>query len=161
MTDKADLPYRPCAGVMLLNRDGLAFAGQRIDTTTEAWQMPQGGIDPGENAGDAALRELGEEIGVGPEHVELIAEAPGEFFYDLPDDLIGKVWKGKWRGQRQKWFLYRFLGEDTDINLATPHPEFMSWRWVDPYDLPALIVPFKRQLYEDVITAFAPHLGRA
>jgi putative (di)nucleoside polyphosphate hydrolase len=160
MTAKQDLPYRPCAGVMLLNAGGLAFAGQRIDTTMEAWQMPQGGIDPGEDAEQAALRELGEEIGVGPEHVELIAQAPGEFFYDLPDDLIGKVWKGKWRGQRQKWFLYRFLGEDTDINLATPHPEFMSWRWVDPYELPALIVPFKRRLYEDVIAAFSGHLVR-
>lgn len=161
MSKKDNLPYRPCAGIMLLNADGLAFAGQRIDTTTEAWQMPQGGIDPGEEAEQAALRELGEEIGVGPAHVALIAEAPGEFFYDLPDDLIGKVWKGKWRGQRQKWFLYRFLGEDTDINLATPHPEFMSWRWVDPVELPSLIVPFKRTLYEDVIAAFAPHLGRA
>ena len=161
MTDAAALPYRPCAGIMLINRDGLAFAGQRIDTTTEAWQMPQGGIDPGEDAQEAALRELGEEIGVGPEHVALIAEAPGEFFYDLPDELIGKIWKGTWRGQRQKWFLYRFLGEDTDINLATPHPEFMSWRWVDPQDLPGLIVPFKRALYEDVIAAFAQHLGRA
>lgn len=161
MTDKHELPYRPCAGVMLLNVDGRAFAGQRIDTTTEAWQMPQGGIDPGEDAKQAALRELGEEIGVEPRHVELIAEAPGEFFYDLPDDLIGKVWKGKWRGQRQKWFLYRFLGEATDINLATPHPEFMSWRWVDPYDLPKLIIPFKRKLYEDVIAAFSGYLPRA
>lgn len=160
MTDKAELPYRPCAGVMLLSADGLAFAGQRIDTTMEAWQMPQGGIDPGERPLDAALRELGEEIGVGPDHVELIAQAPSEFSYDLPDDLIGKVWKGKWRGQRQTWFLYRFLGEDTDINLATPHPEFISWRWVDPHELPKLIVPFKRQLYENVIAAFSPHLGR-
>ncbi len=153
-----DLPYRPCAGIMLLNRDSLAFAGQRIDTTMEAWQMPQGGIDPGEDAGEAALRELEEEIGVGPDKVELIAQAPGEFYYDLPDDLIGKVWKGKWRGQRQTWFLYRFLGEDLDIDLATPHPEFSTWRWVDPGELPKLIVPFKRQLYEDVIAAFAPHL---
>ncbi|WP_294040138.1 RNA pyrophosphohydrolase [Sphingomonas sp.] len=161
MSKNKDLPYRPCAGVMLLNADGLAFAGQRIDTTAEAWQMPQGGIDPGEDAQQAALRELGEEISVAPGHVELIAEAPGEFFYDLPDDLIGKVWKGKWRGQRQKWFLYRFLGKDTDINLATPHPEFMSWRWVDPYQLPTLIVPFKKKLYEDVIAAFSGHLERA
>ncbi|MBS0480253.1 MAG: RNA pyrophosphohydrolase [Proteobacteria bacterium] len=160
MTDKRALPYRPCAGVMLLNHEGRAFAGQRLDTTMEAWQMPQGGIDPGENAADAALRELGEEIGVAPDKVELIAEAPGEFFYDLPDDLIGKVWKGRWRGQRQKWFLYSFLGEDTDINLATAHPEFMSWRWVDPQQLPKLIVPFKRKLYEDVIAAFSAHLGR-
>ena len=160
MIDRADLPYRPCAGIMLLNADGLAFAGQRIDTTVEAWQMPQGGIDDGEDAEQAALRELGEEIAIGPEHVELIAEAPGEFFYDLPDDLIGKVWKGKWRGQRQKWFLYRFLGVDADVNLATPHPEFRSWRWVDPQELPGLIVPFKRQLYEDVVAAFSPYLER-
>lgn len=161
MTAVLDLPYRPCAGIMLINAAGLAFAGQRIDTTTEAWQMPQGGIDPGEEPCDAALRELGEEIGVTPNKVALIAEAPGEFFYDLPDELIGKVWKGKWRGQRQKWFLYRFLGEDTDIDLATPHPEFMSWRWVDPRELPKLIVPFKRQLYEDVIAAFSGHLRGA
>ena len=161
MTAKEDLPYRPCAGVMLLNRDGLAFAGQRLDTTMEAWQMPQGGIDAGETAKEAAIRELGEEIGLRPDQVELVAEAPGEFFYDLPDDLIGKVWKGKWRGQRQRWLLYRFLGEDTDINLATEHPEFLSWRWVDPYELPALIVPFKRRLYEDVIAAFSPHLKAA
>jgi putative (di)nucleoside polyphosphate hydrolase len=157
---KTDLPYRPCAGIMLLNRDGFAFAGQRIDTTMEAWQMPQGGIDPGESAGQAAVRELGEEIGVGHDKVELIAQAPGEFYYDLPDDLIGKVWRGKWRGQRQTWFLYRFLGEDLDINLATANPEFSTWRWVDPYELPALIVPFKRELYEDVIAAFSAHLMR-
>jgi len=160
VTAKEDLPYRPCAGVMLLNRDGLAFVGQRLDTTMEAWQMPQGGIDKGEDARTAAIRELGEEIGVAARHVEAIAVAPGEFFYDLPDDLVGKVWKGKYRGQRQKWFLYRFIGEDTDINLATEHPEFMSWRWVDPRELPKLIVPFKRQLYEDVIAAFGPHLER-
>jgi len=160
MTAREGLPYRPCAGVMLLNRDGLAFAGQRIDTTMEAWQMPQGGIDDGEDARTAAIRELGEEIGIAAEHVEPIAEAPGEFFYDLPDDLVGKVWKGKYRGQRQRWFLYRFAGEDTDINLATAHPEFMSWRWVDPQELPKLIVPFKRQLYEDVLAAFAPYLER-
>lgn len=158
MSAKTDLPYRPCAGIILLNRDGLAFAGQRIDTTMEAWQMPQGGIDAGETAGEAAIRELGEEIGIGPEHIALIAEAPGEFFYDLPEELIGKMWKGKWRGQRQKWFLYRFVGDDDAINLATAHPEFSTWRWVEPSELPALIVPFKRKLYEDVLAAFAPYL---
>jgi putative (di)nucleoside polyphosphate hydrolase len=160
MTDPSALPYRPCAGIMLLNRDGRAFAGQRIDTTMEAWQMPQGGIDPGETAGQAAIRELGEEIGVTPDKVTLIAQAPGEFYYDLPDELVGKVWKGKWRGQRQTWFLYRFLGDDLDINLATEHPEFGSWRWVDPHELPKLIVPFKRKLYENVIAAFSTHLAR-
>ena len=120
--------------------------------------MPQGGIDPGEDARAAALREIGEETGIAPDKVELIAEAPGEFFYDLPSDLVGKVWKGKWRGQRQRWFLFRFTGSDSDVNIATPEPEFRAWRWVDPQDLPALIVPFKAQLYRHVLTAFAEHL---
>jgi len=153
------LPYRPCAGVMLMNRSGQVFVGQRIDTTVEAWQMPQGGIDDGEDAETAAIRELGEETGVQPDKVELVAVAPGEFFYDLPEDLIGKVWKGKWRGQRQRWFLYRFLGEDSDIDIVTEHQEFRAWRWVAPADLPEIIVPFKKALYQDVLTAFAPHLG--
>jgi putative (di)nucleoside polyphosphate hydrolase len=156
--DPASLPYRPCAGVMLLNREGKVFVGQRIDTTLEAWQMPQGGIDPGEDAETAAVRELGEEAGVSPEHLELIAIAPHELTYDLPDDLIGKVWKGKYRGQRQRWFLYRFLGEDKDIDIETTHPEFRAWRWAGPAELSALIVPFKRALYEQVVEAFAPFI---
>ncbi|WP_293875431.1 MULTISPECIES: RNA pyrophosphohydrolase [unclassified Sphingomonas] len=155
----SDLPYRPCAGVMLVNRAGQVFVGQRIDSTLEAWQMPQGGIDPGEDAYTAAIRELGEETGVAPDHVELIAEAPDELFYDLPEDMIGKVWKGRWRGQRQRWFLFRFLGEDSDVDIDTAHREFRAWRWSDPADLPAMIVPFKRALYEDVLAAFAPHLA--
>ena len=159
MSDPSSLPYRPCAGVMLVNRDGRVFVGQRLDTTLEAWQMPQGGIDPGEDARTAAIRELGEETGVQPELVELLAEAPDELFYDLPPELVGKVWKGKWRGQRQRWFLFRFLGNDSDIDIATPHPEFRSWRWVDPEDLPAMIVPFKKALYEAVLAALRPHLG--
>lgn len=158
MTDPASLPYRPCAGVMLMNRDGRVFVGQRIDTTLEAWQMPQGGIDPGEDARTAAIRELGEEVGVGPELVTLVAEAADELFYDLPPELIGKVWKGKYRGQRQRWFLLRFDGEDADIRIETAHPEFRAWRWVEPADLPHVIVPFKRKLYEDVLAAFAGHL---
>jgi putative (di)nucleoside polyphosphate hydrolase len=159
MTDPTTLPYRPCAGVMLVNRAGQVFVGQRVDSTLEAWQMPQGGIDEGEDAETAAIRELGEETGVQPDKVELIATAPGEFFYDLPPDLIGKVWKGKWRGQRQRWFLYRFLGEDGDVDIATEHQEFRAWRWVDPAELPDIIVPFKKALYEDVLAAFAGHLG--
>jgi putative (di)nucleoside polyphosphate hydrolase len=158
MTDPTTLPYRHCAGVMLMSRQGQVFVGQRIDTVLEAWQMPQGGIDPGEDALTAALRELGEEAGISSEKVELIAEAPDELFYDLPPELIGKVWKGKWRGQRQRWFLFRLLGTDHDINIATPHPEFRAWRWLDPKDLPAMIVPFKKKLYEDILAAFAPHL---
>jgi putative (di)nucleoside polyphosphate hydrolase len=144
---------------MLVNAEGKVFVGQRMDSTLEAWQMPQGGIDPGEDAQTAALRELGEETGVAPHHAELIAEAPGEFTYDLPAELIGKVWKGKWRGQRQRWFLYRFLGTDADIDIATAHQEFRAWRWLEPADLPALIVPFKKALYEQVLAAFAPHLA--
>ena len=160
MTDPATLPYRPCAGVMLLNRDGRVFVGQRLDNVLEAWQMPQGGIDPGEDARDAAVRELWEETGVTADKVTLIAEAPEELLYDLPPEMVGKVWKGKYRGQRQRWFLFRFDGEDGDIRIDTEHPEFRAWRWADPADLPDLIVPFKKQLYSDVIAAFAEHLPR-
>lgn len=143
---------------MLVNRAGQVFVGQRIDTVLEAWQMPQGGIDPGEDAQAAARRELWEETGIPADKVELIAAAPDELCYDLPPELIGKVWKGKWRGQRQRWFLFRLLGDDADVNIATPEPEFRSWRWLDPQDLPAMIVPFKQQLYRDVLAAFADHL---
>ena len=153
------LPYRPCAGVMLLNRQGKVFVGQRIDTTVEAWQMPQGGIDDGEDAEQAAIRELAEETGVVADKVALIAAAPGEFFYDLPPELVGKIWNGKWRGQRQRWFLYRFLGEDSDVDIATKHQEFRAWRWIDPAELPRLIVPFKRALYEEIVAAFADYLA--
>ena len=154
-----DLPYRPCAGVMLVDREGRVFVGQRLDSTLEAWQMPQGGIDPGEDPLDTAVRELGEETGIAPEHVALIHAAPGWFTYDLPPELVGKAWKGKWRGQTQRWFLFRFLGRDADVNIATAHPEFRAWRWIDPDDLPRLIVPFKRDLYEAVLAAFRPHLA--
>ncbi|MDR6146881.1 putative (di)nucleoside polyphosphate hydrolase [Sphingomonas sp. SORGH_AS870] len=152
-----DLPYRPCAGVILMNRDGRVFVGQRIDSTLEAWQLPQGGIDPGEDADAAGLRELFEETGVTADKVELIARAPRELTYDLPEDMIGKVWKGKWRGQRQIWFLYRFLGEDGDIRIETEHPEFRAWRWAEPETLPAMIVPFKKALYEELLVVFAAH----
>ncbi|OYY65595.1 RNA pyrophosphohydrolase [Sphingomonas sp. 28-62-11] len=154
----SDLGYRPCAGIIIMNAAGLIFVGQRIDSVVEAWQLPQGGIDDGEDAEAAALRELGEETGIAPAHVTLIAQAPGEFFYDLPDELIGKVWKGKWRGQRQRWFLFRFTGTDTDVNIATDHQEFRAWRWATPDEVVALAVPFKRKLYEDVFAALSTHL---
>ncbi len=141
-----------------MNADGLIFVGQRIDSIAEAWQLPQGGIDEGEDAEAAALRELGEETGIAPGHVELIAQAPGEFFYDLPDDLIGKVWKGKWRGQRQRWFLYRFTGADGDVNIATDHQEFRAWRWATQAEVIDLAVPFKRDLYTEVFAALAGHM---
>ncbi|WP_156678945.1 RNA pyrophosphohydrolase [Sphingomonas profundi] len=153
------LPYRPAAGVMLLNADGKVFVAQRIDSTLEAWQMPQGGLDPGEDARAGALRELEEETGI-PQHlVAEIACARTELLYDLPADLIGKLWKGRYRGQRQTWFLLRFLGTDADVNLETEHPEFRAWKWVAPAELPNLIVPFKKTLYEAVLAEFAEHLG--
>jgi putative (di)nucleoside polyphosphate hydrolase len=158
MTDIASLPYRPCAGVMLLNRQGQVFVGQRLDSVVEAWQMPQGGIDPGEDPIEAAWRELWEETGVQRELAELVATAPDELFYDLPEDLAGRIWKGKWRGQRQRWFLFRFLGEDGDVNIETAEPEFRAWRWAEPKDLPDLIVPFKRELYKELLTVFGQHL---
>lgn len=156
--DKDALPYRPATGVMLLNRDGKVFVAQRLDSTLEAWQMPQGGLDEGEDAEAGALRELEEETGIPRDKVEIVARCPVELTYDLPDDLVGKMWKGKWRGQRQTWFLLRFTGEDSDVNLETVEPEFRAWKWADPAELPALIVPFKNQLYEDVLKAFQPFL---
>jgi putative (di)nucleoside polyphosphate hydrolase len=160
MTDYASLPYRPCAGVMLVNREGRVFVGQRLDSKLEAWQMPQGGIDPGEDAHDAAIRELAEETGIAAELVELIAAAEEELQYDLPDDLIGQIWKGRWRGQRQRWFLFRFDGADHDVNIETAEPEFRAWRWVDPEELPDLIVGFKRDLYARLLEIFAEPLAR-
>jgi len=153
-----DLPYRDAAGIMLLNARDKVFVAQRIDTTAEAWQMPQGGLDPGEEPSAAALRELEEETGVPARLVDIIAEAAEPLYYDLPDDLVGKVWKGKYRGQKQHWFLCRFHGEDSDVDLQTEHPEFHAWRWAEPAELPKLIVPFKRELYEQVLAAFADHL---
>jgi putative (di)nucleoside polyphosphate hydrolase len=158
MIDRESLPYRPAVGVMLLNREGKAFVAQRIDSTLEAWQMPQGGLDEGEEELAGALRELEEETGIGPEHVELIARAPEALYYDLPDDLLGKIWKGKWRGQRQIWFLCRFTGTDADVNIETAEPEFRAWKWAEPGELPSMIVPFKKKLYEDLLRAFADHL---
>ena len=150
--------YRPAAGVMLINRERKVWVGQRLDSTLEAWQMPQGGLDRGEDAFAGALRELEEETGILRTLVEPVATASRELFYDLPPDLAGKLWRGKWRGQRQAWFLLRFLGEDTDVRIDTAHPEFRAWKWVDPALLPDLIVPFKRELYQSVIAEFAEHL---
>lgn len=149
------LPYRPCVGMMLVNMDGHVFVGQRLDSKVEAWQMPQGGIDPGESPRDTALRELGEETGIVPSLVNIIAETREEHYYDLPKDLVGQIWGGKYRGQRQTWFLMRFTGTDADVNIATPHQEFRDWRWVDPQQLPELIVPFKKKLYRDLLHEFA------
>lgn len=150
------LPYRPCVGVMLANTDGQVFVGQRLDNDTPAWQMPQGGIDQGEDPRDAALRELWEETGVTPDLVEVVAETADWVPYDLPHDLVPRIWKGRFRGQRQKWFLMRFMGSDDQINILTSHPEFSEWRWLDPDDLVDHIVPFKRAVYVSVLAEFGP-----
>jgi putative (di)nucleoside polyphosphate hydrolase len=156
MSDTEDLPYRPCAGIMLANRDGKVFVGQRIDNPGKAWQMPQGGIDPGEDPEAAAFRELGEEVGLGPHHVDLLARSRQEYFYDLPVDLQGNIWGGRWRGQRQWWFLMRFKGEDGDIDITAHQPEFSRWKWAEAAHLPKLIVPFKRRIYEGLVAEFGP-----
>jgi len=153
-----DLPYRPAVGVMLINPARKVWVGQRIDSTLEAWQMPQGGLDKGEEPLEGAYRELEEETGIGRDLVEIVTQAEEELTYDLPDDLVGKMWKGKWRGQRQTWYLARFLGEDEDVNIETPDPEFRAWKWADPAELPAMIVPFKKKLYEDLVGIFAEWL---
>lgn len=154
----SDLPYRPCAGFMLVNTQGLVFVGERIDKRAHGfWQMPQGGIDPGEDPQTAALRELEEETGVGPDKVEIVAGGDKTFKYDLPPELLGRIWKGRYRGQEQYWYLGRFLGSDADINLNAHDPaEFQSFRWVTPHDLPELIIPFKRAVYEELVAQFAP-----
>ena len=154
----SDDKYRRGVGVMLLNREGKVFVGARIDNTDEAWQMPQGGIDKGEEPWATALRELEEETGIPPHLVERIAECPERMKYDLPEELQGKLWGGKWRGQDQDWFLARFLGEDSDVNIATHDPEFREWKWIDPRQLPELIVPFKRDLYRRLLGEFAEYL---
>jgi len=149
--------YRPAVGIMLLNRVGKIFVGRRIDMPVgmAAWQMPQGGIDPGETPREAALRELKEETGTAK--ALILGESRGWLHYDLPAEIAGGMWGGRYRGQRQKWFAMRFTGEDRDINLATEHPEFDAWEWVEPERLPELIVPFKRQLYRDVLAEFVAY----
>lgn len=154
----ARLPYRPCVGLMVLNRQGDVFVGQRRDRDQDAWQMPQGGVDKGEDPRDAALRELWEETGVSADLVEMIAESPDWLTYDLPHELLPNIWKGRFRGQKQKWFLLRFTGADAQIDIATEHPEFSEWRWLPPAELVANIVPFKRAVYEQVIEIFRDHL---
>ncbi|MDI3337634.1 RNA pyrophosphohydrolase [Defluviimonas aestuarii] len=157
--EAARLPYRPCVGVMLINDAGLIFAGQRKDSEVAAWQMPQGGIDDGEKPRKAALRELWEETGVTGDLVEFIAKSPDWVTYDLPAELVGRVWGGRFRGQKQRWFLFRFTGRDEQIDIATEHPEFSEWKWVTADEMLAAIVPFKRAVYEEVVAAFRPHLA--
>ena len=150
--------YRRGVGVMLLNHEGKVFVGARIDNTDEAWQMPQGGIDKGEDPWATALRELEEETGIAPHLVERIADCPERLKYDLPEEIRGRLWGGKWKGQDQDWYLCRFLGRDSDVNIATDHPEFREWKWIEPQQLPDLIVPFKRELYRQLLNEFADYL---
>lgn len=151
-----NLPYRPCAGIMLLNAENKVFVAKRIDTKVEAWQMPQGGIDEGEDTREAALRELEEETGIN--NVTVIDEYEGWLTYDLPDELYGKVWKGRYGGQTMKWYLMRFNGKDADINIETEHAEFSEWKWSDMKDLPHMIVPFKKDIYQKLADHFAKYV---
>ena len=147
-----ELEYRPGVGIMLLNDRGLLFVARRINMPGDAWQMPQGGIDEGETPSEAAVRELKEEIGT--DAAEIVAESRGWLRYDLPEELVGKVWGGRWRGQRQKWFVMRFTGTDADIRLDTAEPEFAAWKWVPVRRIPYLVVSFKRQLYLELLAEF-------
>ena len=156
MENRADR-YRRGVGIMLLNAENKVFAGARIDNTDDAWQMPQGGIDEGEEPWATALRELEEETGIAPDLVERLADCPERLRYDLPEELRGQLWGGKWIGQDQDWFLARFLGRDADIDIATEHPEFREWRWIEADQLPELIVPFKRDLYRRLVAEFRPY----
>ena len=149
-------PYRPCVGIFLLNNDGLVFAGRRIDSRAEAWQMPQGGIDAGESPLQACMREMREEIGTNT--AELISQHDDWLYYDIPLPLADRLWQGRYKGQKQKWMVLRFTGDDSDINIATEEPEFCEWKWLSPHDLVDLAVPFKRDVYQKVLAAFAPYL---
>ena len=150
--------YRRGVGVMLLNDERRVWVGARIDNGADAWQMPQGGIDEGEDPWATALREVEEETGIAPHLIERVAECPERLRYSLPPELVGLIWKEQWIGQEQDWFLCRFLGRDSDVNIATDHPEFREWKWVEPQRLPDLIVPFKRELYRRLIEEFAEYL---
>jgi putative (di)nucleoside polyphosphate hydrolase len=152
--------YRPGVGIVLLNGDGKVFVGRRVGVPAglSAWQMPQGGIDPGETPRQAARRELYEETGT--DKAEIVGKTGGWLCYDLPAPLVGTAWGGRYRGQRQKWFLMRFVGEDSDIDLTRHEIEFDDWKWVDPAELPQLIVDFKRAVYVAVLEEFREHLAR-
>ena len=154
MSLNQNLPYRPCAGIMLFNKQGRVLVGQRLDSYQNSWQLPQGGIDEGEDPKVAALRELKEEIGTC--NAKIIGEIKNWLDYDLPPELLGKIWKGRFRGQTQKWFAMRFLGNDTEINTTTvANPEFSAWKWTDIKEIENMAVPFKRPVYQIVVREFS------
>ena len=157
MLDYADRPYRPCVGICLVNDEGLIFAGRRIDNRAEAWQMPQGGIDEGEDVMTACFREMGEEIGT--DKAEYITEHSEWLNYDIPQALADKLWRGTFRGQAQKWVLLRYKGNDEDINIQTAEPEFEAWQWMSPEQLIEAAVPFKKDVYKTIMASFASHLS--
>ena len=146
-------PYRPCVGIFLINDAKEIFGGRRIDGRAEAWQMTQGGIDPGETVIDACMREMGEEIGTSS--AELLCEHDAWLYYDIQLPLADRLWHGQYKGQKQKWMALRFTGKDEDININTAEPEFCEWRWLEPRELVNLAVPFKRDVYDDVLKAFS------
>lgn len=149
-------PYRPCVGIMLINDNGHIFGGQRIDNRAEAWQMPQGGIDAGEDVETACFREMREEIGTNK--ADILSIHPEWLNYDIPLPLADRLWGGSYRGQSQKWVALRYTGQDSDINIATEEPEFFSWQWMSPADLIQLAVPFKQPVYENIMTQFAQYI---
>ncbi len=169
MTDFESLPYRPCVGICLINRAGLVWIGRRANeglvehvAPGHEWQMPQGGIDPGEDPFEAAKRELWEETNV--RSATLIAEAPDWYTYDIPRSVVGERWRFKWRGQTQKWFAFRFDGDESEIDIDNPpegEREFAEWRWEPLANLPGMIIPFKKPVYDRVAEAFAPYAARA
>lgn len=156
MINYFDRPYRPCVGIVLANHQRKILVGQRLDNSVEAWQMPQGGIDDGETPFEAGMREMLEEVGTNK--ASYVAEHPEWLDYDIPEGLANSLWDGRFRGQTQKWLLFRFDGDDSDINIATDIPEFRAWKWAEPEVLPDLAVPFKRDVYKGVLSAFIDQL---
>lgn len=156
LSNRINLPYRRGVGMMILGKDNMVFVGKRFDSKGDTWQMPQGGIDGDETVIEAGLRELSEETNI--KSVRILAESKNWFYYDVPDFLVGKLWDGQYRGQKQKWLLLEFIGDDSEINISTENPEFAEWKWVEMNMLPELIVSFKKTLYHSIVKEFSSHV---